>query len=99
MQLNCSKFKVKLSERPLRTKTDKEIKFEGGWTELEARKCFQGQSFTKYLKLTLVFMQNSVLQKKFIISVFEVFFPLLTKFLFLQKGWVVGYYSTKFKDF
>ena len=44
-------------------------------------------------------MQNSVLQKKFIISVFEVFFPLLTKFLFLQKGWVVGYYSMKFKDF
>ena len=33
----------------------KESKFEGVWGELEAKNCFQRQSFTKYLKLTLVF--------------------------------------------
>ena len=29
-------------------KTVKEIKLEGAWAELEAKNCFQGQSFTKY---------------------------------------------------
>ena len=32
------------------TKIVKEIKFEGVWGELEAQKCFQRQSFTKYLR-------------------------------------------------
>ena len=32
----------------------KEIKFEGVWGKLEAKKCFQRQPFTKYLGLTLV---------------------------------------------
>ena len=39
------------------TEIDKEIKFEGVWTELEAKNCSQKQSFTKYLRLILVFMQ------------------------------------------
>ena len=34
----------------------KEIKFEIVRGELEARKCFQTESFTKYLRLTLVFI-------------------------------------------
>ena len=34
----------------------KQIKFEGGWGELEARNSFQRQSFTKYYKQSLVFM-------------------------------------------
>ena len=37
-------------------KTDKEIKLEGVWGELEAKNCFQRQSFTKYSRQTLVFM-------------------------------------------
>ena len=39
-------------------KNVKEIKFEGFWDKLKAKKKkkFQGQSFTKYLRLTLVFM-------------------------------------------
>ena len=38
------------------TKIVKEIKFEGVWGDLESKKCFQRQSFTKYLRVTLVFM-------------------------------------------
>ena len=34
----------------------KEIKFEGIWGELAVKTCFQRQSFTKYLRLTIVFM-------------------------------------------
>ena len=37
------------------TKIVKEIKFEGVSRELEAKKCFLRQSFTGYLRLTLVF--------------------------------------------
>ena len=38
------------------TKILKEIKFGGVWGELEAKKCFQGQLFSKYLRLTLISM-------------------------------------------
>ena len=38
------------------TKTTKEIKFDGVWSELESRKGFQRQSFTKYLGLIVVLM-------------------------------------------
>ena len=38
------------------TKDVKEIKFQGVWDEIEAKKCFQRQSLTKYLRLNLVFM-------------------------------------------
>ena len=34
----------------------KEIKFDGVWGKLEAKKCFQRQTFTKYLRLTLASM-------------------------------------------
>ena len=33
-----------------------ELEFEVLWDELELKKCFQRQSVTKYLRLTLVFM-------------------------------------------
>ena len=46
------------------TKIDKEIEFEGIWGKLQAEKCFHRQSFTKYLRLTPVFMQNSALRGK-----------------------------------
>ena len=38
------------------TKIVKEVKFEGTWDKLESKKGFQRQSFTRYLRLTLVFM-------------------------------------------
>ena len=37
-------------------KVVKEMKFEGFWGKLEAKNFFQRQSFTKYLRVTLVFM-------------------------------------------
>ena len=43
------------------TKTVKQIKFEGIWGDLAAKLYFQRQSFKKYLKQTLVFMENSAL--------------------------------------
>ena len=54
--LNCSNFKLKLCEGLSVTKIIKEIKFEGAWGKLEGRTCFRRDSFTKYLRLTLVFM-------------------------------------------
>ena len=42
------------------------------------------QTFTKYLSLTLVFMQNSALLEKFN-SVLKEFLLVLTKFSFLQR--------------
>ena len=56
LQLNCSNFSLKLVKSLIVTKIVREIKFEEVWGELEAKKCFQKQSFTKYLRLTLVFM-------------------------------------------
>ena len=47
------------------TKIVKEIKFQSVWGELKAKNCFQKQSFTKYLRLTLVFMWNRALREKF----------------------------------
>ena len=38
------------------TKIVKQIKFEEDWGELQVRNCLLRQSFTKYLKQTLVFM-------------------------------------------
>ena len=38
------------------TKSVKEIKFEEAWGKLETKSCFQRQSFTKYLRQTLVFI-------------------------------------------
>ena len=43
----------------------KKLKFEGVSGKLEAKNCFQTQSFAKYLRLSLVFMENRALQKKF----------------------------------
>ena len=60
----------------------KEIKFEGVWSELEAKICFQRESFTKYMRLTLVFMQNSALRKS-LISVFQKFFATINKIFIL----------------
>ena len=37
------------------TRNLKEGKFEVGWDRLKAKECFENQSFTKYLRLTIVF--------------------------------------------
>ena len=53
------------SEKGLRgTKIVKEVKFEGVCGEFESKKGFQRQSFTKYSRLTLVFLWNSALSEK-----------------------------------
>ena len=44
--------------------------FEGLWRGIIIKKCFQRQSFAKYLRLTLIFMPSSALRKKF-----NFFFP------------------------
>ena len=54
------------------------------------------QSFTKYLRLTLVFMWNSTLREKFI---FCSFLLVLTKFSIWKKDLALGYYSMKFRHF
>ena len=53
------------------TRIVKEINGEGVWGDLEAKNCFQRQSFTKYLRLTLAFMRNSALREKFLRKFFD----------------------------
>ena len=67
----------------------KQIKFEGVWGKLEARNCFQRQSFTEHLRQTLVFMWNSALRGKVQYLFFSRFLLLLTKFSFREEDWVL----------
>ena len=64
------------------TKLVKEIKFEEFWGELDSKKVFQSQSFTKYVRLNLVFMWNSALWEK-INFCFSEFFASIKKILIL----------------
>ena len=81
------------------TKIVKEIKFEGIWGDLEFKKGFQGQSVTKYMRLTLVFMLNSSLREKFNCYFFGTFLLVLTKFLFWQGDWTLGCHSISLDTF
>ena len=81
------------------TKIAKEIKFERVWGELKPKTCFWGQSFTKYLRLTLVFMWNSAPWEKFNFLFFKGFLLVLTKLLFWQKDWALDYHSMEFSHF
>ena len=58
----CFNFRLGLCQRRV-TKIVKQIKFEGVWGELEARGCFQRQSFTEYLRQTLDFVWNCGLRE------------------------------------
>ena len=49
----------------------KETKFEGVCSELEAKKCFHRQLFTKYLRLTPVSLWNSAHYDKSLISILQ----------------------------
>ena len=74
-----------------------EIKFEGALNELEAENCFQTQSITHCLKLTLVFLSNNGIREKFL--PFNFILLLLTKLLFCQEDLIVGYHFVNFWDF
>ena len=57
------------------------------------------QTFTKYLRQTLVFMWNSALREKFNFYFCKSFLLVLTKFSFWQEDWALGYHSMKFRLF
>ena len=67
------------------TEIFKEIKFDGVWDGLETQKCFQRQSFTKYLRLTLVSLSNSALREKFNFCFFKSFFASIKKIFILAE--------------
>ena len=75
----------------------KKIKFVGVWVELKLKKDFQRQSFTRYLRLTLVFMWNAVLREMF--NFCKGFLMVLAKLLFWPGDWALGYYSMEFRHF
>ena len=66
------------------TKIGQEIKFEGVWGKLQAKKCFQKQSFTNNFGETLVFMPNSAARKS-LISFFQEFFVGIKNIFFLAR--------------
>ena len=97
--MNCSNFKLKNCVKGLRvTKNVKEIKFGEVWCEIEIKRSFQRQSFTKYLRLTLAFRWSSSLHEKFNLF-FKSFSLVLIKFWLWQEDWALGYHSVKFWDF
>ena len=53
------------------------------WGKVERKNCFQRQSYTRFFRLTLVFMRNSTLRKS-LISVFQEFFPSINKMFTLN---------------
>ena len=64
------------------------------------KKCFQRQSFTKYFRLTIVFMRNSALREKFnFFFFFKSFLLVLTKFSIWHREWALGNDSMKFRHF
>ena len=67
------------------TKIVKEIKFEGIWDNLESKKCFQSQSFTKYLRLTL-FSSEIANYLKSLMSNFQELFASINKTFILAEG-------------
>ena len=76
------------------TKIVKEIKFEVVSGKLEAKKYLQRKSFTKYLKMSLVFIWNGAVQNKFNFKLlFKSFSLAFTKFSFWQEDWILGYHS------
>ena len=70
----------------------KEIRLEGVRGELESKKSFQRQSFTRYLRLTLVFVADSALREKFYIC-FQELFACINKIL-LRGDWNSSYSSS-----
>ena len=66
-----------------------EIKFEGVWDELEAKNCFWKQSFTKYLRQTLVLLCEIAKYEKVFIYTFKQFFGSANNF-FGGRGGVLG---------
>ena len=69
--------------------------FEGVWGKLEAKKYFQRQSFTKYLRITLVFMWNGALPEGF----GYYYLLVLAEFSFWLGYWALGYHSMGFRHF
>ena len=58
------------------------------------------KSYTKYLRLALVFMLNSALGVKFNLFIQKVFIVTIDKKkIFWREGWVLGYYSMRFRHF
>ena len=82
------------------TKIVQEINFEGVWGKRKSKYCFQRQSFTKYLRQTLVFMWNIEVRKDLIFFFFFSSFLLASRnFLFWEGDWLLRYNFMKFLDF
>ena len=73
-------FQVQTKISTIRPVFQRQIEFEGSWGELEARNCFQRQSFTKCLRQNLVSCE--IVQFLF----FRIFLLVLTKFSFLAES-------------
>ena len=63
------------------TKVVTEIKSEGVWAKLEAKYCFLRQSFTKYLRQTVVFVKYISISIS--VSIFQQFFAGINKIFIL----------------
>ena len=72
------------------------LKFVETWGKLEAKICFQRQSWAKYLRKVLVFMRNRALRQKFTFLFFRKFLLVLKYFSFREKDWTLDYNSMIF---
>ena len=62
-------------------KNVKQIKFEGVWGKLEAKYCFQRQSWLKHMRQPLELVWNSAMKSS--ISIFEHFLACIDKIFIL----------------
>ena len=75
LQISCSNSRLNCVKNLRVTKTPKpSIKFEGTWGNVVTKICFQRQSWTKYLRQTLVFIWNTTQQDEFNYYFLWVFF-------------------------
>ena len=65
MQLTFSNLRLEESEKPDSYQIVPQMNFEGEWGKLEAENCFQRESWTKYMKQTLVLIRKNALRESF----------------------------------
>ena len=74
----------------------KKIKFEGVWGEFESKKLFAETTIHKIFETNSSFHVKQRTTGKVQFVFFSSFLLVLTKFLFWEEGWALGYNSMKF---
>ena len=98
-RLSWSNFKLKLNEKPHSYQNSPKNEVWRGLGRVRSKQnCFQRQSWTGYMRQTLVFVWNSAIRENFNFY-FQQFPTGIGEFWVWGEGWALGYNSMKFWDF